>query len=107
MTDDKRITRHLDQLKNANRLLGKNDETPPVRDNHPSTSDGCDILAPKPGVDHLVTDPLEIHHPAPEGAYGLDSQEADRATEPQLEEGQGHQHQPFDDPRIPPRHLSD
>ena len=108
-TDGRCITRHADQLKNANRLLGEN-ETPAPRDYHLATSDEWDILKPEPGANHLVADPAEIHHPAMEGMNDLDIQEADHATKPQLEEGQGTPTQSLrrsNRRRMPPKHLKD
>ena len=57
-----------------------------------------------------MTDPPEIHHPATEGTNDHDSLEADHATEPQPEEGQGTPTPTLrrsNRRRMPPRHLSD
>ena len=67
--------------------MDENEILPP-RDYQPLTSDECDIMTPEPGVDHLVTNPSETHHPTPEGIKDHNNEEADRATETQQEEGQ-------------------
>ena len=108
-TDGRCIKRHADQLKNANRLLDENEILPP-RDCQPPTSDECDILTPEPGADHLVTNPSETHHSTPEGTNVHNSEEAKRATETQVEEGQGTPTTTLrrsNRQRMPPRHLKD
>ena len=57
-----------------------------------------------------MTDSPEIHHPATEGMNDHDIQGDDRATKPQLEEGQRTPTQSLgrsNRRRMPPKHLKD
>ena len=62
-------------------------------------------MTPEPGVNHLVTNSSETHHPTPEGTNDHNNEEADHATETQPEEGQRTPTPPSNDPTDKECHL--
>ena len=103
-TDSRCLKMHVDQLKNANRLLDENEILPP-RDYQPPTSDECDILIPKPGADHWWQTHLRLHISHQKALMFTIVRKLIVPPKPNQKRVKEHQHPPSDDPTDEECHL--